>query len=616
MKTQTPVVRKHSGVATWILNSTLLITIFFNSRISDPFNSPKFWILMLSAAIMSGPILTRKIPLNLSKRKIYIFIKIVVGIFIIFAFISTLSSYQISTSIFGDNFRRNGLLTIISFLIIFLGAIKFIKFQTMNKFFSTTLLASFLVGGYALIQITKKDFISWSNPNAIITTLGNTNFAGAAMAIFAILCFGQLFFSSTSFYHKLGLVGVIAMLLIAIRATQARQALIILVIGVTIITLSQIYSKNSKLGKILFLCFTPIGVFSILGMLQIGPLQGLLYKGSLSIRGYYWRAGIEMFRENPFLGVGIDNYGKFFKEFREVNYTLNYGFSITSTNAHNIYIQYFATGGLIVGLAYLTLQLIVLYCSIKLILSTQNNENKVAVTLFAAWVAFQAQSLISIENLGGSVWGWLLSGSLIGLYLSGGINSDTNPITSKKSIQISWKSSLISGISIFIVVFLIIPLYSGERNTFLSQSYAAPQSADPNIREFFNTYATRALNSRFINNDYKNVVLSSKFDMGYRDEAIKELEEIIDSDPRNLDTLLNLAVRNEQLRNFDKGIMYRKEIAKYDPWNAQNYLALGVVYKYIEDYDSMQEMLDKILAFAANDPIAVTAKNELVKPTA
>lgn len=616
MKTQTLVVRKHSGVATWILNSTLLITIFFNSRISDPFNSPKFWILMLSAAIMSGPILTRKIPMNLSKRKIYIFIKIVVGIFIIFAFISTLSSYQISTSIFGDNFRRNGLLTIISFLIIFLGAIKFIKFQTMNKFFSTTLLASFLVGGYALIQITKKDFISWSNPNAIITTLGNTNFAGAAMAIFAILCFGQLFFSSTSFYHKLGLVGVIAMLLIAIRATQARQALIILVIGVTIITLSQIYSKNSKLGKILFLCFTPIGVFSILGMLQIGPLQGLLYKGSLSIRGYYWRAGIEMFRENPFLGVGIDNYGKFFKEFREVNYTLNYGFSITSTNAHNIYIQYFATGGLIVGLAYLTLQLIVLYCSIKLILSTQNNENKVAVTLFAAWVAFQAQSLISIENLGGSVWGWLLSGSLIGLYLSGGINSDSNPITSKKSIQISWKSSLISGISIFIVVFLIIPLYSGERNTFLSQSYAAPQSADPNIREFFNTYATRALNSRFINNDYKNVVLSSKFDMGYRDEAIKELEEIIDSDPRNLDTLLNLAVRNEQLRNFDKGIMYRKEIAKYDPWNAQNYLALGVVYKYIEDYDSMQEMLDKILAFAANDPIAVTAKNELVKPTA
>jgi O-antigen ligase len=615
VKRQTAVSRNKSLIIKWLLNSSLVITIFFNSRISDPFNSPKFWILLMSAAILSGPILAQKIVFTESKQKLYNFIKFVSGIFIVFAILSTLRSYEINTAIFGDNFRRNGLLTMVSFLVIFLGAMKFMKFQEINKFFNTVLLASSIVGGYAIIQITKNDFIIWSNPNAIITTLGNTNFAGAAMAIFTILCFGQLFFSSISVYYRIFLLGLIAVLLIGIRATQARQAIIILIIGITIIVLAQVYAKNTKLGKVLISFFIPISVFSTLGMLQIGPLQDLLYKGSLSIRGYYWRAGVEMFKDNPFFGVGIDNYGKFFKEAREVSYTLNYGFSITSTNAHNIYIQYFATGGLIVGLAYLVLQITVLYCSIKLISQTQHNENKVAITLFAAWVAFQAQSLISIENLGGSVWGWILSGSLIGLYLSNGLGSETNPSISKKSIQINWKSSLISGISIIFALFLIIPLYSGERNTYLSQSYAAPQSTDPKIKELFNTYATRALNSRFINNDYKNVVLSSKFEMGNRDESLKELEEIISSDPRNLDTLLILAVGHEQIRNFDKGIMYRKEIAKYDPWNAQNYLALGVVYKYIQDYDSMQAMLDKILSFAANDPIAITAKTELVIPT-
>ena len=615
MKTKTLGVNNKSEISTWLLNSSLLVTIIFNSRLSDPFNSPKFWALIMTTAILSGPVLTRRIILNQSDRKLYSIIKIVASLFLVFALLSTLKSYDIQTSIFGDNFRRNGFLTIIAFLLMFFGAIKFIRFRGINKFFNTVLLASLIVGGYAFIQITKNDFISWSNPNAIISTLGNTNFAGSAMAIFIILCFGQTFLSTTSFYHKLCLIGVIAVLLIAIRATQARQAVIIIIIGFAIILMFQIYAKNAKLGKTFFAFFIPLGIFSILGMLQIGPLQDLLYKGSLSIRGYYWRAGIEMFRENPFFGVGIDNYGKFFKEFREVNYSLNYGFSITSTNAHNVVIQYFATGGLIVGLAYVTLQLIAVYCAVKLIIRTQHNENIVVVTLFAAWVAFQAQSLISIENLGGSVWGWLLSGSLIGLYFSGEVTSDFHPTTNKKSIQINWKSSLISGISIFFVVFLIIPLYSGERNTYLSQSYAAPQSTDPKIRELFNTYANRALNSRFINNDYKNVVLSSKFEMGHRDEALKELEEIITADPRNLDTLLILAVGNEQLRNFDKGIMYRKEIAKYDPWNAQNYLALGVVYKYIQDYDAMQAMLDKILSFAANDPIAITAKNELVKPT-
>jgi citrate lyase subunit beta/citryl-CoA lyase len=42
------------------------------------------------------------------------------------------------------------------------------------------------------------------------------------------------------------------------------------------------------------LIFSGIVFISILGMLQIGPLKDVLYKGSVSIRGYYWRAGLEM----------------------------------------------------------------------------------------------------------------------------------------------------------------------------------------------------------------------------------------------------------------------------------------------------------------------------------
>jgi O-antigen ligase len=615
VKNQTSTLKHKSEISTWLFYSSLLITIYFNSKISDPFNSPKFWLLIVSAAFLSGPILTRKILLHQAHQKLYNFVKVAISLFIVSAIVSTFKSYDIQTSFLGENFRRNGLLTIISFSIVFFGAVKFIRFREIKKFFNVVLLSSLVVGGYALIQITKNDFVTWSNPNAIITTLGNTNFAGAAMAIFAILCFGQLFLSSTHSYYKLVLFAVVVMLVIAIRATHARQAIIVLLLGFLLILVFQIYTKNAKLGKSIFVLFIPVGILSVLGMLQIGPLQSLLYKGSLSIRGYYWRAGLEMFMSNPAFGVGIDNYGKFFKEFREVNYSLNYGFSITSTNAHNIYIQYFATGGLFVGLAYLMLQIIVLYCSIQLIFRTKNDESKIVITLFAAWVAFQAQALITIENLGGSIWGWLLSGSLIGLYLSNEENFDNNKLNNKKSIQINWKSSFISGVNVIVTLYLVTQLYTGERNTYLSQSYAAPQSTDPKIKELYNTYAQRALSSNFINNDYKNVVLSSNFEMGYREEALKDLEKIIELDPRNLDTLLILAVGNEQMRNFEKGIRYRKEIAKYDPWNAQNYLALGTVYKFIEDYDSMQVMLDKILSFAANDPIAITAKNDLVKPT-
>jgi O-antigen ligase len=608
-------VKFKSEITTWLFNSSFLITVYFNSRITDPFNSPKFWSLIICASVLCGPILTKKITLKQSDQKLYNLIRVVVYLFITSALVSTLLSYNIQASVFGENFRRNGLLTIISFLLMYIGAIKFVNFHEISKLFNTVLVTSLVVGGYALMQITKNDFIVWSNPNSIITTLGNTNFAGAVMAILLILCFGQFFLSSTKMSKKLILATTTLLLLITIRATQARQAIIILLLGILIIALFLIYDKNNKIGKISFSMLIPVSLLSVLGMLQIGPLQDLLYKGSLSIRGYYWRAGLKMFTENPFFGVGIDNYGKFFKEVREVNYSLSYGFSITSSNAHNTIIQYFATGGFLVGFSYLLLQIITLYCALKLILRSHGDEKKIAVTIFAAWVAFQAQSLISIENIGVAIWGWLLSGSLIGLYFSDNESFNAGQNFNKKSIQIDWRSTFVSGVSIIVAIFLVIQLYSGEKNTYLSQSYLVPESTDPAVKESFNIYAARALNSAFIDNDYKNIVLSSKFDMGYKDEALKELEEIIRVDPRNIDTLLLLSRGNETLGNVEKAITYKRKIAELDPWNAQNYRDLGVLYRYIEDYDSMQAMLDKILSFASDDPISVTAKNELVKPT-
>jgi O-antigen ligase len=169
------------------------------------------------------------------------------------------------------------------------------------------------------------------------------------------------------------------------------------------------------LGRITII-FSTIGfIFSILGMLQIGPLQELLYKNSVSVRGYYWRAGIKMLQENLWFGVGLDNYGSFFKQYREVGYPLKYGYSLTSTNAHNVFIQHFATGGLLVGISYLLLTIFIFWRGIKSIKHFQGDERFVRSVFFIAWLAFQGQSLISIDNIGISIWGWVLGGVVVAL---------------------------------------------------------------------------------------------------------------------------------------------------------------------------------------------------------
>jgi O-antigen ligase len=190
------------------------------------------------------------------------------------------------------------------------------------------------------MQTTGKDFVDWNNPyNSLIGTVGNPNFAAALMAVMGVIIFSTIF--NSGFKIQLRIYGAImaALLLIAIYKSNARQGLISYFLGVGIFLVIWLWGKSKKLGIIATLIGSGIFIFSVLGMLQIGPFEKYLYKASVSIRGYYWRAGIEMLSNHPFFGVGIDRYGAYFKEYREIKYPLTYGFELTSTNAHNTFIQ-------------------------------------------------------------------------------------------------------------------------------------------------------------------------------------------------------------------------------------------------------------------------------------
>ena len=143
--------------------------------------------------------------------------------------------------------------------------------------------------------------------------------------------------------------------------SNARQGLLSYSLGAGLFIVIWLYIKHRRLGILAAITGFLVFVFSVLGMLQVGPLERFLYKPSVTVRGYYWRAGLEMFKQNPLTGVGMDRYGLYFKEFREVGYPLSYGFDITSSNAHNTFIQLFATGGVFLGLSYLVLNAYILF---------------------------------------------------------------------------------------------------------------------------------------------------------------------------------------------------------------------------------------------------------------
>ena len=589
----------------WIFGSALLVTIYFDTQVQDPFNSPKLWVLMLAAGVLASYVFTEKNKLTFQSAKVFLIVKIVIISFILVMIIVALLSYDTQTALLGESFRKNGFITYLAFSVLFIAAVKFVRFENIFIGLRFMLYVGAITGGYAAIQILNLDWVDWSSENLVISTFGNTNFSGAGMALFAIALLGNLTIHRTN-YWKIALNLIVFLILIyGIFQTNARQAILIFVLGSTVYLSIYIFRYNKTIWMFFICVFFLVLTTVALAIFKIGPLQSLIYKDSLAVRQYYWLAGLEMFKHNLIRGVGLDHYGLYFKEYRQVGYPLSYGWDITSSNAHNVPIQMFATGGLFLGLIYLIIQLIVLTCAINLIMKSTGVKQLVSTLLFAVWIAYQAQSLFSIEMIGISIWGWVIGGSIVGLSMQ---DENQEVKKSRHSIELNYRRLVLAAIFMILILSMVVPMRQTEKLTFRLQFDVGADKAQQ--LENFNKSFNELLNNKYTSRDYKNVAIYRALNLGENQRAIQELEKQILINSRDLDTLSLLVAAYEKIGNYDSAIFYRNLISKYDPWNAKNYLGLAQLYKQVGKYSDMTSMVQKILSFAPNDPIAVVAQEE------
>jgi O-antigen ligase len=600
-----------SGVLWVIIGGAALITLYFNSKIQDPFNSPKFWLILIVASWLLGHrVVNFKKDIKIIKYKTSM---ILILVFITASLISLVMTRPIYIGLFGENMRRNGFLSYLALSILFISCVIHFSFAFVKRLNLTALFVGLILSIYSLMQISGIDFIKWNNPyNKIIATVGNPNFAAAIMAVIAVINFGAAFNSLNKFHIKLMHIATSVLLLVAIAMSDARQGLISIALGVGLICIMAIHARNKKLGYFTFTIASFVGVISILGMLQIGPLAQFLYKGSVTVRGYYWSTGIKMLTENPLFGVGLDRYGAYFKEYRSPLYSKTFGFDITSNNAHNVPIQLFATGGILVGLSYLVLLFYIGYRAFVGIRKFNGNRRMILVTFLSAWLAFQAQSIVSIDNLGISVWGWILGGVIIALSFSDSSEeSSIRKNLAKRPNQIKIAQPLISGSITLAAIVLISFLYKGETLMYQARVNYNPQ--DQSTKNTLLTYNLKINSNPLIDSAYKVTSATYLSAYGLNDKAIEDLKKVLSSDPRNLDALNPLAEINERFGNVSEAIKYREIILNLDPWNARNLLMLGREYQYIKDYSNMLIMKEKINAFDPNGKEAASANTELIE---
>jgi hypothetical protein len=196
--------------------------------------------------------------------------------------------------------------------------------------------------------------------------------------------------------------------------SKSQQGYLVFIAGISVVIYLWLrVNPVLKKFKVLYLFALGFGVIAVLlDIFQKAPWSSFLYKESVAYRGDFWRSGWNMTINNPVFGVGLDGYRENFRFYRDQASADRNPNSFVDS-AHNVFLDISSGGGFPLLLIYITLLVMVLISARKVIKRSTSFDYNFAA-LFAAWVAYTAQSVISIQQIGIAIWGWILAGAIIG----------------------------------------------------------------------------------------------------------------------------------------------------------------------------------------------------------
>jgi len=392
-----------------LIAATLLVTPLWSL---DPINPIKMLVVVPVGFMCLSLLLTYRKSVSWGSYKFVL--GLIAGFVVWLVMVVLVSGGEFNQQLFGAQGRNTGLITYLAFSLIFLGSVIASSKDLLRRFVFVALIVGIVSSGYGVIQAAGADPVNWVNPySPVFGFLGNPNFQSSLLGILGAIVFAQLFDKGLKIQLK-ALIGIYLLVtLYVIKETASQQGFLVLALGMGVVVGIYVVRLNRGLG-IGYGVLSILGFFVVLfGTLNKGPLASILYKDSVTYRGDYWHAGWKMTVDHPIFGVGMDSYGDWYRRSRTLAATLRRGPDVTSNAAHNVFLDISSYGGFPLLIIYVALMALAVVSAIK-VLKRNKGFNPVFVGLVGGWVTFQAQSIISINQIGLALWGWVLSGLIIG----------------------------------------------------------------------------------------------------------------------------------------------------------------------------------------------------------
>jgi O-antigen ligase len=389
------------------------------------------------------------------------------GIFFIAAINSVVnSSSSLTQNIYGVFGRQTGFVAYLVLAMVMLSGALLRTKKSFDRIVWALLIAGAINILYSAWALIFGDFIGWNNPyGSILGLFGNPNFIGAFLGMFITGSIAFAFSNHFSWAYRAAFIILGFIALYEIKESHAIQGLVVTGAGLAMIGFYLVRSKTKgSLFTAGYLSAVAIaGAFALAGALQKGPLSSIIYKKSVSLRGTYWETGINIGMDKPWTGAGMDSYGNWYRAFRPDRALVDMpGVGVITNAAHNVVIDIFAYGGFPLLISYLAILFVGIWAIARVTIRHRAYDGTF-VALATTWLAYQLQSIISINQMGLAIWGWLLVGVLVAYEYSTRPQPDrVEKAKAVKQKELVFSPQLVGGIGVVIGALIAVPPMSAD----------------------------------------------------------------------------------------------------------------------------------------------------------
>lgn len=383
---------------------------------ADTFGLPKATLLVLGAVAVTVASAVRAA----ADRRILVPwtpLAAALGAFAVGLVVATVTSGQPMLSVVGDYTRYAGLAGYGGCVLVALAVLRVFLASDVRSLLWCIAGASAIVALYGALQVAGADPYDWAADGfaGTFATLGNANFLAGFLAIGLPIVVWVALDATLDRRLRFSALALVVLVVPVMVATKSVQGPVAGAAGLTVAGVvwwrTGIVKLDERVRRRLVAAMAVVAVLLVIVALPelLDRLKGGIDGGLLERRAF-WSAALSMAGDDPVTGVGLDTYGQHFLAARPAEHALTL-FNTQAEAAHSVPLNMLATGGVVLAAAYLAVVVMTAIAAVRGLRRTSVDRSLLGA-LVGSWVAYQVQSLVSIDVPALAVLHFVLAGAI------------------------------------------------------------------------------------------------------------------------------------------------------------------------------------------------------------